>query len=95
MVRKNLFKSENQKILIFSKKSFFAGNPYLRSSNASLPPPHSTTGPNTPAPPPYSATRQNGAVPQVARLPSSPTSQYIVPNREQITIKRGTLATHV
>ncbi|KAL0273423.1 UNVERIFIED_CONTAM: hypothetical protein PYX00_006087 [Menopon gallinae] len=71
------------------------GNPYLRSSNASLPPPHLTTGPNTPAPPPYSATRQNGAVPQVARLPSSPTSQYIVPTREQITIKRGTLATHV
>ncbi|KAK6623398.1 hypothetical protein RUM43_009250 [Polyplax serrata] len=72
------------------------GNPYLRSSNTSLPPPHATTGlNNNPAPPPYSATRQNGAVPQLARLPSSPTSQYIVPAREQITIKRGTLATHV
>ncbi|XP_066254546.1 irregular chiasm C-roughest protein [Euwallacea similis] len=34
----------------------------------------------------------NGSVPQVTRLPSSPTSQYIVPNS---TIKRGTLATHV
>ncbi|XP_030767335.1 irregular chiasm C-roughest protein-like [Sitophilus oryzae] len=34
----------------------------------------------------------NGGVPQVTRLPSSPTSQYIVPSS---TIKRGTLATHV
>lgn len=34
----------------------------------------------------------NGSVPQVTRLPSSPTSQYIVPSS---TIKRGTLATHV
>lgn len=37
----------------------------------------------------------NGAVPQVARLPNSPTSQYIVPNPNLATIKRGTLATHV
>lgn len=38
----------------------------------------------------------NGAVPQVARLPNSPTSQYIVPNANlAATIKRGTLATHV
>lgn len=37
----------------------------------------------------------NGAVPQVARLPNSPTSQYIVPNANLATIKRGTLATHV
>ncbi|XP_050312144.1 irregular chiasm C-roughest protein-like [Anthonomus grandis grandis] len=35
----------------------------------------------------------NGSVvPQVTRLPNSPTSQYIVPSS---TIKRGTLATHV
>lgn len=34
----------------------------------------------------------NGAVPQVSRLPNSPTSQYIVPTS---TIKRGTMATHV
>ncbi|KAJ8920019.1 hypothetical protein NQ315_006550 [Exocentrus adspersus] len=34
----------------------------------------------------------NGSVPQVTRLPNSPTSQYIVPNT---TIKRGTMATHV
>lgn len=38
----------------------------------------------------------NGAVPQVARLPNSPTSQYIVPNAANLaTMKRGTLATHV
>ncbi|KAK5639967.1 hypothetical protein RI129_010778 [Pyrocoelia pectoralis] len=36
----------------------------------------------------------NGAVPQVSRLPNSPTSQYIVPNTIS-TIKRGTMATHV
>ncbi|KAJ8959341.1 hypothetical protein NQ318_022027 [Aromia moschata] len=34
----------------------------------------------------------NGSVPQVTRLPNSPTSQYIVPSS---TIKRGTMATHV
>nr|CAD7439490.1 unnamed protein product [Timema bartmani] len=68
------------------------GNPYLRNSNTSLPAPH-TVG--TPAPPPYSAATRNGAVPQVARLPNSPTSQYIVPNSQPPTMKRGTLATHV
>ncbi|XP_049959878.1 irregular chiasm C-roughest protein [Schistocerca serialis cubense] len=38
---------------------------------------------------------RNGAVPQVARLPSSPTSQYIVPSSQPAAVKRGTLATHV
>ncbi|KAG5897978.1 hypothetical protein JTB14_013552 [Gonioctena quinquepunctata] len=37
----------------------------------------------------------NGSVPQVTRLPNSPTSQYIVPNSNMATIKRGTMATHV
>ncbi|XP_018566969.1 irregular chiasm C-roughest protein-like isoform X2 [Anoplophora glabripennis] len=37
----------------------------------------------------------NGSVPQVTRLPNSPTSQYIVPNTTMATIKRGTMATHV
>jgi hypothetical protein len=48
-----------------------------------------------PPPPAYSATTtRNGAVPQVSRLPNSPTSQFIVPS-SQAAIKRGTLATHV
>lgn len=93
------------------------GNPYLRSSSASLLPPHTSPAPSAspstastgpigppiippgppngpPPPPPYSAVR-NGAAPQVARLPNSPTSQYIVPSSQMATIKRGTLATHV
>lgn len=37
----------------------------------------------------------NGIIPQVTRLPNSPTSQYIVPNSNMTTIKRGTMATHV
>ncbi|CAG9816167.1 unnamed protein product [Phaedon cochleariae] len=37
----------------------------------------------------------NGANTQVTRLPNSPTSQYIVPNSNMATIKRGTMATHV
>ncbi|XP_017777803.1 PREDICTED: irregular chiasm C-roughest protein-like isoform X2 [Nicrophorus vespilloides] len=37
----------------------------------------------------------NGSVPQVTRLPNSPTSQYIVPNTNVNTLKRGTMATHV
>lgn len=37
----------------------------------------------------------NGVIPQVTRLPNSPTSQYIVPNSNMTTIKRGTMATHV
>ncbi|RZC39155.1 irregular chiasm C-roughest protein, partial [Asbolus verrucosus] len=37
----------------------------------------------------------NGSVPQVTRLPNSPTSQYIVPNSNLATIKRGAMATHV
>lgn len=37
----------------------------------------------------------NGSVPQVTRLPNSPTSQYIVPNSSVNAIKRGTMATHV
>lgn len=70
------------------------GNPYLRNSNTSLPP-APTHAIGTPAPPPYSAATRNGAVPQVARLPNSPTSQYIVPTSQPATMKRGTLATHV
>ncbi|PSN47544.1 hypothetical protein C0J52_08394 [Blattella germanica] len=70
------------------------GNPYLRNSNTSLPP-APTHALGTPAPPPYSAATRNGAVPQVARLPNSPTSQYIVPTSQPTTVKRGTLATHV
>ncbi|XP_060519888.1 irregular chiasm C-roughest protein [Cylas formicarius] len=38
------------------------------------------------------ANGSNGSMPQVTRLPNSPTSQYIVPNS---TMKRGTMATHV
>ncbi|XP_067007432.1 irregular chiasm C-roughest protein isoform X2 [Anabrus simplex] len=77
------------------------GNPYLRNSTTTLPAPHSTHNTlishnmGTPAPPPYSATTRNGAVPQVARLPHSPTTQYIVPSSQPTTVKRGTLATHV
>ncbi|KAJ8978266.1 hypothetical protein NQ317_003050 [Molorchus minor] len=41
------------------------------------------------------ANGSNGSVTQVTRLPNSPTSQYIVPNSNMATIKRGTLATHV
>lgn len=67
------------------------GNPYLRNTvSPQLPPPSGP--PLAPPPPPYSAIR-NGAAPQVSRLPTSPTSQYIT--TQQATIKRGTLATHV
>lgn len=67
------------------------GNPYLRNAvSPQLPPPSGP--PLAPPPPPYSAVR-NGAAPQVSRLPTSPTSQYIT--SQQATIKRGTLATHV
>uniref|UniRef100_A0A1B6DD38 Ig-like domain-containing protein n=1 Tax=Clastoptera arizonana TaxID=38151 RepID=A0A1B6DD38_9HEMI len=67
------------------------GNPYLRNNiSPQLPPPSGP--PLAPPPPPYSAVR-NGAAPQVSRLPTSPTSQYIT--TQQATIKRGTLATHV
>ncbi|XP_071449703.1 irregular chiasm C-roughest protein [Hetaerina americana] len=43
------------------------------------------------------ANLRNGAVPQVARLPTSPTRHYIVPSHHQqpSVVKRGTLATHV
>ncbi|KAE8737474.1 hypothetical protein FOCC_FOCC017062 [Frankliniella occidentalis] len=96
------------------------GNPYLRTSSASLLPPHTSPAPSAspstastgpigglgaspgppngpPPPPPYSTAVRglNGAAPQVARLPNSPTSQYIVPSSQMATIKRGTLATHV
>ncbi|XP_063233739.1 irregular chiasm C-roughest protein isoform X2 [Bacillus rossius redtenbacheri] len=61
------------------------GNPYLRGAGAALP-----------APPPYSSSAaRNGAAPQVARLPSSPTPQYIVPSSQPAPVRRGTLATHV
>lgn len=67
------------------------GNPYLRNTvSPQLPPPSGP--PLAPPPPPYSAIR-NGAAPQVSKLPTSPTSQYIT--TQQATIKRGTLATHV
>ncbi|KAG8331115.1 irregular chiasm C-roughest protein isoform X4 [Homalodisca vitripennis] len=70
------------------------GNPYLRTAvSPQLPQLPLPTGPPlAPPPPPYSAVR-NGAAPQVSRLPTSPTSQYIT--SQQATIKRGTLATHV
>ncbi|KAK9876862.1 hypothetical protein WA026_015095 [Henosepilachna vigintioctopunctata] len=41
------------------------------------------------------ATGSNGSIPQMARLPNSPTSQYIVPTSNMANIKRGTMATHV
>ena len=77
------------------------GNPYLRSSTTSLPPPHLNGGLAT-----YGSVR-NGPAPQVgpARTPPpsvaavssaaavSPHSQYIVSNKAQL--KPGTLATHV
>lgn len=67
------------------------GNPYLRAAvSPQLPPPSGP--PLAPPPPPYSSVR-NGAAPQVSRLPTSPTTQYIT--TQQATIKRGTLATHV
>lgn len=37
----------------------------------------------------------NGTLPQVTRLPNSPTTQYIVPNSNVASLKRGTMATHV
>ncbi|XP_046635750.1 irregular chiasm C-roughest protein-like isoform X2 [Daphnia pulicaria] len=69
------------------------GNPYLRSSTTSLPPPHLNGGLAT-----YGSVR-SGPAPQVApaRTPPpsavSPHSQYIVSNKAQL--KPGTLATHV
>ncbi|CAG7732524.1 unnamed protein product [Allacma fusca] len=109
------------------------GNPYLRTSNTSLPPPHvggtnhSPTGggiihnntlnhnhsssnnhhphPHPVPPAPHHSipfALRNGAVPQVARTPSTPSPhttgtvpppQYIVPSPTQL--KPGTLATHV
>jgi hypothetical protein len=80
--------------LVDPRYSAIYGNPYLRNSNTSLPAPHATIA-GAPAPPPYSSATRNGAVPQVARLPNSPTSQYIVPTSQAPTVKRGTLATHV
>ena len=68
------------------------GNPYLRSSTTSLPPPHLSGVMN------YSSAR-NAPAPQVgpARTPPPPAavphSQYIVSNKAQL--KPGTLATHV
>lgn len=41
------------------------------------------------------ANGSNGSVPQVTRLPNSPTSQYIVPTNNVNSLKRGTMATHV
>ncbi|XP_045462512.1 irregular chiasm C-roughest protein-like isoform X1 [Harmonia axyridis] len=41
------------------------------------------------------ATGANGSIPQMTRLPNSPTSQYIIPTSNATTIKRGTMATHV
>lgn len=37
----------------------------------------------------------NGTLPQVTRLPNSPTTQYIIPNSNVASLKRGTMATHV
>lgn len=85
------------------------GNPYLRNSNVGLPPPNTAILAATPAPPPYTrdnAARtlqaaaaaqqlQNGAVPQVARLPNSPNGTHIVPTSNLANVKRVTLATHV
>lgn len=80
------------------------GNPYLRSSTTSLPPPHLSNGVGATAATAYGSIR-NGAAPQVgpgARTPppgapasvsSSAASQYIVSNKAQL--KPGTLATHV
>lgn len=85
------------------------GNPYLRSSTTSLPPPHLNGGSGMTT---YGSVR-NGPAPQVAptRTPPpsvvgiptaasvassaavSPHSQYIVSNKAQL--KPGTLATHV
>ena len=73
------------------------GNPYLRSSTTSLPPPHLNGGLAT-----YGTVTRNGPAPQVAPArtptPSATTvvsnhSQYIVSNKAQL--KPGTLATHV
>lgn len=70
------------------------GNPYLRSSTTSLPPPHLSGA--------YVGGVRNGPAPQVAppsrTTPTPPAangigSQYIVSNKAQL--KPGTLATHV
>lgn len=72
------------------------GNPYLRNPPALGTPPNTANPAATPAPPPYSRASSNGTIPQVARLPNSPTSQYIVPSLNvSSAIKRGTMATHV
>lgn len=84
------------------------GNPFLRTSNASLPPlpPPSTANPAaTPAPPPYNANRntQNvsggGSVVGISAANtlqtqlSSPSGQFILPANGNL--KKGALATHV
>lgn len=79
------------------------GNPFLRTSNASLPPlpPPSTANPAaTPAPPPYNATRSNAissGVGTTTSIPStqiaSPSGQFILPSNGNL--KKGSLATHV
>lgn len=80
------------------------GNPYLRTSNASLPPlpPPSTANPaSTPAPPPYNANRNitsstsgilGGGVSGGSQV-SSPSGQFILPANGNL--KKGALATHV
>ncbi|XP_031627959.1 irregular chiasm C-roughest protein-like isoform X2 [Contarinia nasturtii] len=82
-------------------------NPFLRTSNASLPPlpPPSTANPSaTPAPPPYNATRNTATTSGIvststtsikAPLPtsSSPSGQFILPANGHL--KKGALATHV
>lgn len=84
------------------------GNPFLRTSNASLPPlpPPSTANPaSTPAPPPYNATHatrtaaaSGGSVVGVGTTSltpqvSSPSGQFILPANGNL--KKGALATHV
>lgn len=83
------------------------GNPFLRTSNASLPPlpPPSTANPAaTPAPPPYNATRSNAITSgnnlSIGTTPSIPSSQIASPSGQFIlpsngNLKKGSLATHV
>ena len=83
-------------------------NPFLRTSNASLPPiPPSTTAIHTanpsatPAPPPYNATRNiattsgvvTSSTTSIKPTSSSPSGQFILPANGHL--KKGALATHV
>lgn len=76
-------------------------NPFLRTSQASLPPPSTANPSLTPAPPPYQAIRNiattsginSNSTTSIIAPSSSSSGQFILPANGNL--KKGSLATHV